>query len=100
MVLDVTGVQKSFRDGGTAIPVLRDVSFALGAGETLALTGESGSGKSTLLHIVGGLDAPDSGSVRVNGHDIVTLDDTARAACRRNARIARDEGNAKATFVR
>lgn len=83
MVLDVTGVQKSFRDGGTAIPVLRDVSFALGAGETLALTGESGSGKSTLLHIVGGLDAPDSGSVRVNGHDIVTLDDTARAALRR-----------------
>ncbi|MBD3678301.1 MAG: ABC transporter ATP-binding protein [Rhodobacteraceae bacterium] len=55
----------------------------LEAGETLALTGESGSGKSTLLHIVGGLDAPDSGQVRLDGADIGAFDDAGRAALRR-----------------
>ncbi len=58
-----TGVTKSF-DGGR-ITVLRDVSFSVRAGELVALWGASGSGKSTLLHLLGGLDVPDRGELKV-----------------------------------
>jgi putative ABC transport system ATP-binding protein len=83
MVLRFKAVQKSFRDSEGLIPVLRDVSFDLEAGQTLALRGESGSGKSTLLHIAGALEAPDAGNVWVSGQDLTKLDDGARAAIRR-----------------
>jgi lipoprotein-releasing system ATP-binding protein len=62
-------VTRSFRLGGEAVPVLRGVSFALEPGEALAVTGPSGSGKSTLLHVLGTLDAPDSGRVEIDGRD-------------------------------
>lgn len=64
-------------------PVLAGVSFDMGAGEMLALTGESGSGKSTLLHLVGGLDTANSGVVVIDGTDLTPLDDAGRAALRR-----------------
>ncbi|WP_370402513.1 ABC transporter ATP-binding protein [Sulfitobacter sp. JB4-11] len=84
MVLEFEAVQKSFHDSDGLVPILRDVSFGLEAGQTLALTGESGSGKSTLLHIASGLEAPDAGHVRVCGQDLTTLDDRACAALRRS----------------
>ncbi len=83
MVLRFKTVQKSFRNNEGEVPVLRDVSFTLEAGQTLALRGESGSGKSTLLHIAGALEAADAGRVWVSGRDLTTLDDSARAALRR-----------------
>ncbi|WP_299551206.1 ABC transporter ATP-binding protein [uncultured Tateyamaria sp.] len=83
-VLQFIGVEKSFANGGTAVPVLRGVDLALNAGETLALTGESGSGKSTLLHIAGGLETADAGVVRVAGQDLAPMSDSARAAVRCN----------------
>ncbi len=83
MVLRFETVQKSFRDSDGIVPVLRDVSFDLEAGQTLALRGESGSGKSTLLHIAGALEAPDAGHVWVSGQDLTKLKDSARAALRR-----------------
>ena len=83
MVLRFETVQKSFRNNEGEVPVLRDVSFTLEAGQTLALRGESGSGKSTLLHIAGALDAADTGRVWVSERDLTTLDDSARAALRR-----------------
>ncbi len=58
-----TGVTKSFDAG--RITVLRDVSFEVRAGELVALWGASGSGKSTLLHLLGGLDVPDRGELKV-----------------------------------
>ena len=67
------------------MPVLRGASLDLAPGRTLALTGESGSGKSTLLHLIGGLDRPDSGSIRLDGAEITTLDDRGRARLRRDA---------------
>ncbi len=84
MLLEFKSVTKSFQDQSGEIPVLRGVSFALDAGETLALTGESGSGKSTLLHIAGGLDTADSGSVLLEGRKINGLPDRALAQVRRH----------------
>jgi len=84
MVLEFQDVRKSYRDSEGEVPVLQGVSFALQAGETLALTGESGSGKSTVLHIASGLEAADAGAVRVAGHDLTALGDPALAALRRD----------------
>jgi putative ABC transport system ATP-binding protein len=61
------------------------VSLALDAGETMALMGESGVGKSTLLHLVAGLDAADSGTIRVGNATVTGLDDRGRARLRREA---------------
>ncbi|WP_424974834.1 ABC transporter ATP-binding protein [Dinoroseobacter sp. S124A] len=83
MVLQLRGVTKSYQTTDGPLPVLRGVDLGLNAGETLALTGESGSGKSTLLHLVGGLDTPDAGVIEVAGADVARMDDTARAALRR-----------------
>lgn len=82
-LLNVTAVSKSFETGDGPLQVLSAVSLSLEAGTSLALTGESGSGKSTLLYLIGGLDAPDSGQIQVNGTDIAALNDAGRAALRR-----------------
>jgi ABC-type lipoprotein export system ATPase subunit len=68
IVLCAEGVWKSYDDG--AIPVLKGVSLQAAAGRSVALCGPSGCGKSTLLHLFGGLDAPDRGSVSVNGIEV------------------------------
>jgi ABC-type lipoprotein export system ATPase subunit len=67
IVIRVDDVWKSYDDG--AIQVLNGVSFTASAGESVALCGPSGCGKSTLLHLLGGLDEPDRGQVRVNGKE-------------------------------
>ncbi|MGJ8624679.1 MAG: ABC transporter ATP-binding protein [Yoonia sp.] len=84
MLLRVTDLFKSFPGPDGPLPILNGISMVMEAGETLALTGESGSGKSTLLHLVGGLDQPDSGQVEIDGVDIGSLDDSGRAAIRRD----------------
>ncbi len=81
--LDVGDVKKSYMMGETSVNVLKGVTLHLHAGETMALTGESGSGKSTLLHLIGGLDTPDQGRIRLSGQDMAALDDTGRAHLRR-----------------
>jgi lipoprotein-releasing system ATP-binding protein len=69
--LCVEGLRKSFRDpAGGALEVLRGVSFGVAAGEMVAVVGESGSGKTTLLHLIGGLEAADSGVARLGGFGI------------------------------
>jgi len=83
MLLTVTDLSKTYAGPDGPVPVLSQVSLALGAGETLALTGESGSGKSTLLHLIGGLDRADSGSILLDGSEVTALDDKCRAALRR-----------------
>lgn len=84
MLLRVQGVGKTYRTGGTEVQVLRDVSLAAEAGESLALTGESGSGKSTLLHLCAGLDRPDSGHILIDGQDIAQMGEKDRATLRRD----------------
>ena len=83
MVLRVESVQKSFRNNEGWVPVLRNISFNLEAGQTLALRGESGSGKSTLLHISGALELADTGRVQIAGYDLSKLNDAGRAYLRR-----------------
>jgi putative ABC transport system ATP-binding protein len=67
------------------LQALQEVNFRVGAGELLAIVGPSGSGKTTLLHLMGSLDKPTSGTVRVTGHDVAALSDRALSALRANA---------------
>lgn len=85
-MLEVREVSKSFATGAGTLPVLRQVSFALEPGSRMAIMGPSGSGKSTLLAILGGLDEPTAGTVRLDGVDPFAGDAAARAAFR-NRRI-------------
>jgi len=81
-ILAVRGLCKEVQDASGKLAILRDISFALGAGQTVAIVGASGSGKSTLLGILAGLDMPSSGTVQLAGQDLFALDEDQRAALR------------------
>jgi lipoprotein-releasing system ATP-binding protein len=82
MVLRASGVAKTYQEGDLHTEVLRDVSFELARGKTLAIVGASGSGKSTLLHILGGLDTATGGDVEVEGRALSKLSDRERGEMR------------------
>ena len=84
-VLQLTDVSRVHGSGETEVHALRAVSFAAHAGELVAVMGPSGSGKSTLLTLAGGLDAPSSGTVSVEGVDLAGLGNTGRARMRRTS---------------
>jgi lipoprotein-releasing system ATP-binding protein len=84
--LEVTGVGKEFPTRGAPLTVLRDVTLTLRSGDNAAIVGPSGSGKSTLLHILGALEPPSSGTVRLGGDDPFTLSE-ADMATFRNQRL-------------
>lgn len=73
---------KAYRKGGQQLVVLEDLDMDVQAGEFLALMGPSGSGKSTILNLIGGLDVPDAGEVRVAGADVPALRGDALATWR------------------
>lgn len=81
-ILAVRGLCKEVQDASGKLAILRDISFALGTGQTVAIVGASGSGKSTLLGILAGLDIPSSGTVQLAGQDLFALDEDQRAALR------------------
>jgi ABC-type lipoprotein export system ATPase subunit len=78
-MLQISDLKKSFRepDGGT-LPILDIKEFHVGEGEQVVLMGRSGSGKTTLLHVISGISKPNSGSVRIDGTDIVRLSEAGR----------------------
>ncbi|MEZ6064331.1 MAG: ABC transporter ATP-binding protein [Planctomycetaceae bacterium] len=77
--LAVRDLSRSFPAAGGELTVLRGVDLSMNRGDVLAITGPSGSGKSTLLYILGLLDAPTSGSVRIDGRDPFALDAAGQA---------------------
>ena len=80
--LEAVGLEKGYQKGKNTIPVLRGVELHVERGELLAIVGASGSGKSTLLHVLGLLDAPDAGAVRLDGERIDDRPDRRRDALR------------------
>ena len=73
VVLQARALSKRFTEGRLDVTVLHGVDLQVHAGETLAIVGASGSGKSTMLHLLGGLDAPTAGSVRLKGQQLSAL---------------------------
>ncbi len=81
--VQVRGLVRSVVEGGERRVILDGVDLELKRGEFVALLGRSGSGKSTLLNLIGGLDRPDSGEIRIEGSRVDLLDETARTVLRR-----------------
>src|ERR687886_2740271 len=81
-MLVATGLTKEYRSGDHRLTVLRDVSFSLAQGAFVAIVGPSGSGKTTLLGLLAGLDTPTRGTVLLDGADLSTMDEDARARLR------------------
>ena len=84
-VLAASHVSRIYQEGPLKVSVLTDVNLQVAAGERIAIVGASGSGKSTLLHLLGGLDAPSSGEIRVQGQLLSNLGEAARGALRNRA---------------
>jgi lipoprotein-releasing system ATP-binding protein len=80
--VQVSGLSKSYTVGATRLTVLRDLDLTLERGEMVAIVGASGVGKSTLLHVLGGLDAIDAGSVRIDQVELGRLTDEELVAFR------------------
>jgi len=82
LLYEVTDLWKSYSNGTKTVEVLRGVNFSVRCGESVAITGPSGVGKSTFLHLLGLLDRPVKGAVRLNGVDADALDEADRARLR------------------
>jgi putative ABC transport system ATP-binding protein len=81
-LLSARGIGKTVKSGDSDLVILRDIDLEVTRGEALAVLGASGSGKSTLLAILAGLDTPTAGTVELEGTDLFSLDEDARAELR------------------
>nr|BFE64554.1 ABC transporter ATP-binding protein [Dactylosporangium thailandense] len=81
--IKIRGLSKRFRSGSTSVTAVDQVDMDVAAGSAVAIVGRSGSGKSTLLRLIGGIEAPDSGSIVVGESEITALRGTALAQYRR-----------------
>jgi len=85
VVLECGNVGKTYGDGSFAVPVLKGIQLQVRRGERVAIVGASGSGKSTLLHVLGGLDNPTEGWVKLQGHDFSKMNELQRCNLRNAA---------------
>lgn len=81
-IISCHNLRKSYYQGELEVPVLMGIDLEVTTGETLAIVGASGSGKSTLLHLLGGLDAPTAGDIRIMGQNIATINEEERCQLR------------------
>lgn len=81
-IISCRSLRKSYSQGKLEVPVLMGINLDVPAGETLAIVGTSGSGKSTLLHLLGGLDAPTGGDIRIMEQNIATINEVERCKLR------------------
>lgn len=84
-VIEVKNLSKSFKVGKESINVLKNIDFSVEKGEFVSIMGPSGGGKSTLLYLLGGLDKPTSGEVRINNKDISKIKEKEMSKMRRNS---------------
>jgi putative ABC transport system ATP-binding protein len=84
ILLSARSVSKSYRLGAAIVPAIRDVTLEIGPEEFVAIQGPSGSGKTTLLNLLGLLDTPDAGEVRVEGQEAARLSENAKSDLRRD----------------
>lgn len=85
LVLEAHDLSKTYREGSLETPVFAGLDLRVEAGESVAIIGASGAGKSTLLHLLGGLDTPSSGEIRVAGQPMAALSDAERGRLRNRA---------------
>lgn len=85
VVLSCSNLSKRFVDAGLVVDVLNDINFTIDKGERVAIVGASGSGKSTLLHLLGGLDLPSSGEVKINDQALTRMGEKQRGELRNRA---------------
>jgi ABC-type lipoprotein export system ATPase subunit len=82
VVIEATNLHKTFRMGTSSLEILKGADLAVRQGEFVAIEGRSGSGKSTMLHLMGLLDAPDQGTIVINGQDVARLSSAERCRIR------------------
>lgn len=81
-MIEVSNLSKSYKTGDIEVIALREITFKIESGEYISIMGPSGSGKSTLMNILGCIDTPTSGSYRLDGQEVSTLDDEGLATIR------------------
>jgi putative ABC transport system ATP-binding protein len=82
-IIEAVNLYKSFKLGEVEVEVLKNISLTIQHGEFVSIMGPSGSGKSTLLYLLGGLDKPTSGSIRINGQELSAMNDQEESILRR-----------------
>lgn len=82
-IISINNLSKSFGNKNNVVQVLKNINLDIKKGEFVSLMGKSGSGKSTLLYLIGGLDNPTTGTVKINGLDINELNDKKKSKIRR-----------------
>jgi len=82
-VVEVTNLYKTYKLGALDVEVLKGINLSIQSGEFVSVMGPSGSGKSTLLYLIGGLDKPTSGSVKIKGKELAVMNDRDESVMRR-----------------
>ena len=82
-IIETIGLYKTYQLGNLDVEVLKDINLTIPKGEFVSIMGPSGSGKSTLLYLIGGLDQPTSGSIKIKGKELSTMKDQEQSIMRR-----------------
>lgn len=83
VAIEISNLYKTYKMGAVSVEVLKDVNLTIKKGEFSSIMGPSGSGKSTLLYLMGGLDKPTSGSIKINNRELSAMDDREESMMRR-----------------